>query len=77
MNYFESNFMSKSEIDKFALLCDALIGTEYTIKQDGNDYCIVVFDLYTADQAELVKRINRHVYHGQRQSFIIDKGVTP
>ena len=70
MAHFESECMSKSKVERFAKLCDQLIGTEYEVNQDDDDsYYIVVFDLETAEEIELINKINRHVYHGQRQSF--------
>ena len=70
MAHFESECMSKSKVQRFAKLCEDLIGTEYEVNQDDDDsYYIVVFDLETAEEIELVNKINRHVYHGQYQSF--------
>ena len=70
MVHFESECMSKYNIEKFAKLCEDMIGTEYEINQDDDDsYYIVVFDLETAEEIELVNKINRHVYHGEKQKF--------
>ena len=70
MAHFESECMSKYKIEKFARLCECLIGTEYEINQDDdNSYYIVVFDLETVEEIELVNKINLHVYHGEKQKF--------
>ena len=70
MAYFESECMNKTKVERFAKLCEDLIGTEYEVNQDDRDsYYIVVFDLETAEEIELINKINRHVYHGQKQKF--------
>ena len=70
MGYFESECMSKYKAEKFGKLCDLLIGTEYEINQDDdNNYYVVVFDLETAEEIDLVNKINLHVYHGKKQTF--------
>ena len=70
MAHFESECMNKRKVEEFARLCDQLIGTEYEINEDDyNSYFIVVFDLETSYEIDLVRKIDRHVYHGERQSF--------
>ena len=69
MAYFESNYMSEFKMQKFVRLCDELLDLPYEIEQYGDKYSIVLFGIQTTYQIETVQRINRHVYHGQYQSF--------
>ena len=65
MAYFESNYLSRAQRDRFIHLKDAhgeLVDLPYEIEQYGDKYSIIMFDIQTVEQAKSVLTINRHIY---------------
>ena len=70
LDFFESEIMSKSMVDEFAALCaECSVGEKSIIHQDDRGYFIIITGLNTYEEIELINKINRHVYHGEKQKF--------
>ena len=62
MYYFETDMMSRNNIERFQKLFNQLVGVDYEVNQDDDDsYYIVITELETEEEISITNRIHSHI----------------
>ena len=62
MYYFETDMMSKGNIERFQKLFNQLVGVDYEVNQDDDDsYYVVITELETEEEINITNCIHSHI----------------